>query len=86
MTILLFLIILFNFYFIGLMVYRMSSLRMAETVLNNISYLVNKGIISQVQAKVYLNELDDPGNIHAIIAVKRELDEIYKKAKTSGRI
>lgn len=79
--ILLFLNMLFLFNAID----RLGRLKLAKTTLENIDRMYRSGIISEIQAKVYMNEMEDPFNSRAIMAVNIELKEIYEKHQNSNR-
>lgn len=50
----------------------------AKSVLEDIHKLYMAGIISEIQAKVFMNDMQNPYDIASIIGVKRELDRIVE--------
>lgn len=68
----------------------LGKIKFAQQVLESVYKLHDAGVITQVQAKVFLNEMDNPLNTQAIMEVKWQLDEIVKgqllnEAKNTNR-
>lgn len=86
---LLYIILIVNIYFLVSSWFALQQLKFAKSVLQDIDNLHSAGIISTIQANVFLNDLTNPFDRASIIEVKRELDRIvqleYAKSKSTNR-
>lgn len=57
----------------------------ALEVLEKLKYMRQHDIISDVQARVFLNDLQNPYDRPAVIGVYNQLREIYEKHQNSNR-
>ena len=87
----LWIILAINLYFLVSSYFAIKQLKFSQQVLRDIDNLYSAGIISKIQAKVFLNDMTNPFDMPSIIAVKRELDRIvqeqirHEQSKNSNR-
>lgn len=82
---LLFLFLILNVVFLFFSLDRLARIKLAKATLENIDNMYRQGLISEIQAKVYLNEMVNPFDTRSILEVDRELKEIYEKHQNSNR-
>jgi len=75
----LWIILAINLYFLVSSYFAIKQLKFSQQVLRDIDNLYSAGIISEIQARVFLNDMTNPFDMPSIIAVKRELDRIVMK-------
>lgn len=68
-----------NLFFLLSTVAAMKQLEFARRVLHDIDKLHSAGVISTIQANVFLNDMTNPFDMPAIMEVRRELNYIVEK-------
>lgn len=76
---LLWIFLVINLYFLLASIFALRQLKFAKAVLLDIDRLHSAGVISTIQANVFLNDLTNPFDVASIMEVRRELNRIVEK-------
>lgn len=72
------LLLVFSLFMLYISWGNLKKVEFVRSVLEDIHKLYMAGIISEIQAKVFMNDMQNPYDIASIIGVKRELDRIVE--------